>query len=182
MLPQANQPGYESGRHHRSSGQPRDRDRERERAERHAQRAAAAAAAAITGATSSNVIQPPAAITRTGSKTGRNLSGSATPVANNSTMAIKGVSMNGGGNNTSKRSSGGAMGGLSHPYASGSQGYDPNTTVIAGEYASNNYRGSGHATPNAGYLQHPSQGLHAEDELREEKKFSLWKFLTCRCG
>lgn len=145
---------------------------------------------------------------RTGSKSGggggggngRNLSGSATPMANNSTMAIKGVSMN---HTHSKRSSGGN--GLSHPYASGSQGYDPNSSSAAvvtsaigggggGDYASNHYTRSGQATPNNGmgsstndYL-HPVTGqqqggaLHAEDEMREEKKFSFLRLFTCRCG
>lgn len=191
LPPSTNQPGYESGRHHRASGQPRERDRERERAERHAQRAAVAAAA-ITN-TPGGLASPSAALVRNGSKTGRNPSGSATPNANSSAMAVKGVSAVGGKRSSANVGSGG--GSASHPYASASQvqigGFDRSGNNDA-EYSAGVYRGSaaqvqsgplmstqgaGHAGGGAG-----GNGDYIVDDDATQRGFSLIRFLTCRCG
>lgn len=184
LLAQASQPGYDSGRHHRASGQPRDRDRERERAERHAQRAAAAAAAAIAGP--SGIISPSPALVRNGSKTGRNPSGSATPNANSSAMAVKGVSAATGQNKRSSGNQGGLQSSSTHPYASASQvqigGFDHGASDT--EYGAGAYRSSpAQLHPGGPTMMHAGGGqgdyLNEQDE---PKGFSLLRFLTCRCG
>ncbi|BGP13930.1 hypothetical protein JCM10213_002574 [Rhodosporidiobolus nylandii] len=182
--------GYDS-RHHR----PRDRDRERERAERHAQRAAAAAAAAAAaqsgGQSTPNAPSP--AVVRD-SKAGRQPSGSATPAAGASAMAVKGVPAP---SNVAAPAAGSkARGSAAHPYAAGAggAGYERDeygATGAAGGYRSGNQTPVG-ATgapqmspsvqqgPTSAQAQQQYQQQHHDDEGRGG--FSLIKLLTCRCG
>lgn len=191
LLASAN-PANDSSRQHRS-GPPRDR--ERERAERHALRAQAAAAQAAQNGNPSGVLAPSPALLRDGSKTGKNPSGSATPNANSSAMAVKGV----GPMNSSP--SGGAGGKRAsqgpHPYASAGTapgGYDSNRgaggqTDGGDEYSTGGggYRsGQASAVPpmnaaTGGHGVGNGGGANYDHEDREGG-FSLVRFLTCRCG
>ncbi|SDA06342.1 BZ3501_MvSof-1269-A2-R1_Chr4-1g06387 [Microbotryum saponariae] len=182
LLAQAGNNAAYDNRHHR---QPRDRERERERAERHAQRAAAAAAAAA--GTSGNIANSPALAAK------RQNSGSATPVPNASTMAVKGVPPPAGaattdrGDRQAKRSSAGAA--QTHPYAShnqGAGGYERNDS----DYEARGYR-SGQQTPanqgmssqNIGGATGNANNAAYDDEDRLDKGgFSIMKLLTCRCA
>lgn len=141
LLVQAQHGPYE-GRHHRSSGHPRegrDRDRERERAERHALRASQAAAAGGvagvanglgTGASGSGVVPPSPALVRHGSKSGdgrtARKSGGMPGGLPSSTAAQQGVPPPDGSTMGAKRQSSQSQlrQQQQHPYASSPSPYD----------------------------------------------------------